>query len=59
MADSCHTQLTVVSNRPELGGIVPILLENRESRLDFSRDKNIPIVYIGSRKPTSREIHVC
>ena len=45
MTDNRNMQLTVVSSRPELGGIVPILLENPESRLDFNRDKNIPIVY--------------
>ena len=43
MADNRNTQLTVVPNRPELRGIVPILLENPEHRLDFSRDKNIPL----------------
>ena len=59
MADNRNTQLTVVSNRPELSGTVPILLENPESLIDFSRDKSIPIVYITSHKPTSREIHVC
>ena len=59
MADNGNTQLTVVSNRPELGGIGLNLLENPESRLDFSRDKSIPIVYISSHKPSSREIHVC
>ena len=30
MADNHNTQLTVMSNRPELGGIVPILLEHTE-----------------------------
>ena len=45
-----------VSNRPEWGGIVPILLKNPKSRLDFSRDTSIPILKNSSDKPTSREI---
>ena len=32
-----------VSKRRELGGIVSILLENPESRLNFSRETSIPI----------------
>ena len=48
-----------VSNCPELGGIVPILLENPESRLDSSRDPSIPILKNSSHKPTSREIDFC
>ena len=48
-----------VSNRPKLGGIVPILLENPEYRLDFSRDTSIPILKNISHKPTSREIYFC
>ena len=47
------------TNHPDLGGIVSILLENPESRLDFSRDTNIPILKISSHKPTSREIYFC
>ena len=43
--------------RPELGGIVPILRENPESRLNFSRDTIIPILNNSSHKPTSREIY--
>ena len=31
-----------VSNRPDLGGTVPILTENPESRLDLSRDAKCP-----------------
>ena len=49
-------------NRAELGGNVPILLENPESRLDFSRDTSIPILQSSSHKPTiptSREIYFC
>ena len=46
-----------VSKRPELGGIVPILLENPESRLNFSRNTGIPILNNSSHKPTSREIY--
>ena len=46
-----------VSKRPELGGIVPILLENPESRLGFIRDTSIPILNNSSHKPTSREIY--
>ena len=46
-----------VSKRPELGGIVPILLENPESRLNFSRDTSISILNKSSHKPTSREIY--
>ena len=46
-----------VSKHPELGGIVPILLENPESRLNFSRDMSIPILNNSSHKPTSREIY--
>ena len=38
---------------------VPILLENPESRLKFSRDTSIPIVKISSHKPTRREIYFC
>ena len=45
-----------VSNRPELGGIVPFLLENPKSRLDFSRDTSIPNLKNSSHKPTNREI---
>ena len=48
-----------VSNRPELGGIVPISLENPESRLDSSRDSSIPILKNSSHKPTSRETYFC
>ena len=47
-----------VSKRPELGGIVPVLLENPESGLNFSRDTSIPILNNSSHKPTSREIYV-
>ena len=46
-----------VSKCPELGGIVPISLENPESRLSFSRDISIPISNNSSHKPTSREIY--
>ena len=46
-----------VSKRPEIGEIVPILLENPESRFDFSRDTSIPILNSSSHKPTSREIY--
>ena len=45
--------------RPDLGEIVPILLENPESRLDFSRNTSIPILKISSYKPTSREVYFC
>ena len=38
----------------DLGGIVPILLENPESRFDFSRDTNILIL-----KTASRGIYFC
>ena len=44
-----------VANRPELGG----LLENPESRLDFSWNTSILILKISSHKPTSREIYFC
>ena len=44
-----------VANRPELGG----LLENPESRLDFSRNTSILILKNSSHKPTSREIYFC
>ena len=43
--------------RPELGGIVSILLENPESQLNFSRETSIPILNNSSHKPTSREIY--
>ena len=33
-----------VSNCSGLGGMVPILVENPESRLDFIRDTSIPIL---------------
>ena len=46
-----------VSNCPDLGGIVSILLENPKSWLDFSRDTvSIPILKISPHKQTSREI---
>ena len=31
-----------MSNRPDLGGTVPILTENPKSRLDLSRDAKCP-----------------
>ena len=31
-----------MSNRPDLGGTVPLLTENPESRLDLSRDAKCP-----------------
>ena len=38
----------------QLREIVPILLQNPQSRLDFSRDTaSIPILKIGSHKPTN------
>ena len=46
-----------VSKRCELGGIVSILLENPESRLNFSWETSIPILNNSSHKPTSREIY--
>ena len=46
-----------VSKRPELGGIVSILLANPESRLNFSRETSIPISNNRSHKLTSREIY--
>ena len=46
-----------VSKRPELGGIVSILLENPESRLNLSRETSIPILNNSSHKPTSRETY--
>ena len=45
----------LVSNRPELGGVVPILLKNPESRI--STRLQIPILKNSSHKPTSREIY--
>ena len=42
-----------VSNRHELGGIVPILLENPKSWLDLSRDTDMPILENSSHKPKS------
>ena len=39
----------------DLGG----LLENPESRLDFSRNTSILILKNSSHKPTSREIYFC
>ena len=48
-----------VANRLELGGNAPILLENPESQLDFSRNTSIPILKNCSYKPTSREIYFC
>ena len=44
-----------VSNRPDLGGIILVLLENPKSGLDLSRDMKIPILKISSHKPTNRE----
>ena len=42
-----------VSNYLKISGIVPILLENPESRLNFSRNTaSIPILKISSHKPT-------
>ena len=46
-----------VSKHCELGGIVSNLLENPESRLNFSRETSIPILNNSSHKPTSREIY--
>ena len=43
--------------RPDLGGIVLILLEN--PAVDFSRDTNNAILNISSHKPTSRETDFC
>ena len=45
------------SKRRELGAIVSILLENPESRLNFSRETSIPILNNSSHKPTGREIY--
>ena len=33
-----------VSNHPDFVGIIPILLENPESRRNFGRDREIPIL---------------
>ena len=44
--------------RPDLGGIVPILLDNPESLLSFSRDMSAPTLKISSYKPTSREVYI-
>ena len=48
-----------VSKRREFGGImiVSILLENPESRLNFSPETSISILDNSSHKPTSREIY--
>ena len=45
-----------VSNRPELGENVSILLENSESQLELSQDTSIPILKNIFHKSTSREI---
>ena len=50
----------ILAECPKLGGIVSILRENPESRLDFSGDTaSIPILKISPHKPTSREIYFC
>ena len=46
-----------VSKRPELGGIILILLENPESRFNFSRETSIPILNNSFHKATSREMY--
>ena len=40
---SRNDRLFTESNRPDLGGTVPMMTENPESRLDLSRDA-IPIL---------------
>ena len=36
--------LSVVNNYPDFVGIIPILLQNPESRRNFGRDSKIPIL---------------
>ena len=47
---------SIQRHRPELTGIVPILLENPDSRLEFSQDTSIPNVKISSQKPSTRRV---
>ena len=42
-----------VFNRPELGGIVPILLANPECRLDFSQDTSDQLSHINEQRNIS------
>ena len=47
-----------VFNRPKLGENVPILLENPESRLDFSRGTSILILKNSSHKLASWKLNI-